>query len=197
MVLAKRTDRISDLLLKRSTAALFYRVHNRLSPLHLPENVGDFRLLDRAAVEALKQLPERQRFMKGLFAWIGFKTTTIDYKRKPRRFGNTKFNAWRLWNFALEGLTSFSTAPLRFFTYVGAATAIVTLAYGTVIILRTLVLGIDVPGYASLLVVILFLGSLQLTALGLLGEYVGRIYIETKQRPRYIVRKRHQACNGS
>ena len=189
VVLARRTDRSSDSFLKRKTAQLFYRVHNRLSSVHLPENVGDFRLLDRVAVDALKALPERQRFMKGLFAWIGFRTATVDYARPARAGGVSKFSGWRLWNFALEGITSFSTLPLRIWTYIGAIGALLTFTYATFITVRTLIYGIDVPGYASLLVAILFLGSLQLLSVGLLGEYIGRVYLETKRRPVYVVRR--------
>ena len=188
-MLARRTDRSRDSFLKRKSAELFYRIHNRLSSVKIPENVGDFRLLDRQAVDALKSLPERQRFMKGLFAWIGFKTATVDYARRPRAAGDSKFSGWRLWNFALEGFTSFSTAPLRVWTYIGALGALLTFAYAIFIALRTMILGVDVPGYASLLVAILFLGSLQLLSVGLLGEYIGRVYLETKQRPVYIVRR--------
>lgn len=195
VVLARRTDRSSDAFIKRKTAELFYRLHNRLSNVKIPENVGDFRLMDRAAIDALKQLPERQRFMKGLFAWVGFKTTTIDYTRNPRVAGMTKFSGWKLWNFALEGITSFSTAPLRIWTYIGGVGAITTFIYAVFIILRTVMQGVDVPGYASLLVAILFFGSLQLISIGLLGEYVGRVYLETKQRPTYLVRKYHEANN--
>jgi polyisoprenyl-phosphate glycosyltransferase len=197
VVLARRTDRSADSFLKRKTAQLFYRIHNRLSSVQLPENVGDFRLVDRVAVEALKALPERQRFMKGLFAWIGFKTAAVDYARGVRAAGSSKFSGWRLWNFALEGITSFSTAPLRIWTYIGAFGALLTFAYALFIILRTLVLGIDVPGYASLLVAVLFIGSLQLLSVGLLGEYIGRVYLETKQRPVYVVRRRFGRDNGS
>ena len=189
VVLARRTDRSSDSFLKRSTAQAFYRLHNRLSSVKIPENVGDFRLLDRLAVDALKRLPERQRFMKGLFAWIGFKTATVDYARGTRAAGASKFSGWRLWNFALEAFTSFSTVPLRVWTYLGAFGALATFLYAMFIILRVLMLGIDVPGYASLLVAILFLGSLQLLSVGLLGEYIGRMYLETKQRPVYVVRR--------
>lgn len=189
VVLARRSDRSSDSFLKRRTAALFYWVHNRLSKVQIPPNVGDFRLLDRSAVDVLKSLPERQRFMKGLFAWIGFKTATVDYVRPPRAAGKSRFSGWRLWNFALEGITSFSTVPLRIWTYVGGLGALLTLLYGLFIIIRTLVLGIEVPGYASLLVAVLFLGSLQLLSVGLLGEYIGRVYLETKQRPIYVVRR--------
>ncbi|HEY8249550.1 MAG TPA: glycosyltransferase family 2 protein [Burkholderiales bacterium] len=189
VVLARRTDRSADSFLKRTSAGLFYRIHNRLSSVQIPDNVGDFRLIDRAAVEALKALPERQRFMKGLFAWIGFRTATVDYARRPRASGATKFSGWRLWNFALEGITSFSTAPLRVWTYVGALGALLTFLYALFIIARVLILGVDVPGYASLLVAVLFFGSLQLLSVGLLGEYIGRVYLETKQRPVYVVRR--------
>ena len=191
IVLARRRDRDSDTFLKRSTAKLFYRLHNWLSEVQIPPDVGDFRLIDRSVLEALKQLPERQRFMKGLFAWLGFKTATIEYTRKPRKMGSTKFSWLSLLNLSLEGLTSFSTEPLRVCAYAGGLTAILSFFYAGFIVLRTLLQGVDVPGYASLLVAILFLGSLQLIGIGLLGEYVGRIYMETKQRPRYLIRKLH------
>jgi glycosyltransferase involved in cell wall biosynthesis len=189
VVVARRTDRSTDSYLKRTTASLFYKVNNGLSTVHIPENVGDFRLMDRKVVEALKRLPERQRFMKGLFAWIGFRTVTVDYVREPRAAGETKFSGWRLWNLALESITSFSTAPLKVWTYLGLLGATAALAYAAYVIVRTVVYGIDVPGYASLLVLILLFGSLQLISVGLLGEYIGRIYIESKQRPTYIVRQ--------
>ena len=197
VVLARRTDRSSDSFLKRTSAELFYRIHNRLSSVKIPENVGDFRLLDRVAVDALKALPERQRFMKGLFAWIGFKTATVDYARRARASGASKFSGWRLWNFALEGITSFSTVPLRVWTYVGAIGAALTFLYALFIIARVLVLGVEVPGYASLLVAILFLGSLQLLSVGVLGEYIGRVYLETKQRPVYVVRREFGGRDGA
>jgi polyisoprenyl-phosphate glycosyltransferase len=193
IVLARRTDRSADSFFKRKTAELFYNFHNQLSDVQIPRNVGDFRLMDRRAVDALKMLPERQRFMKGLFAWIGFKTVVVDYKRNPRSAGNTKYSGWKLWNFALEGLTSFSTAPLKMWTYVGATSAVLTFGYATFIVFRTLIYGVDVPGYASLLVAILFFGSLQLITVGMLGEYLGRIYMETKQRPTYLVRDSYRA----
>ena len=196
VVLARRADRSADSFLKRTTAELFYRIHNRLSSVQIPENVGDFRLLDRVAVEALKALPERQRFMKGLFAWIGFRTATVDYTRRPRASGSTKFSGWRLWNFALEGITSFSTVPLRIWSYIGALGALATFLYALFIVLRTLTLGVDVPGYASLLVAVLFIGSLQLLSIGLLGEYIGRVYLETKQRPVYVVRREFGTGDG-
>jgi glycosyltransferase involved in cell wall biosynthesis len=193
VVVARRRCRDSDTYLKRNTARLFYRLHNKMAEMQMPADVGDFRLMDRSVVEALKRLPERQRFMKGLFAWVGFKTASIDYRRDQRNAGVTKFSWFSLLNLAVEGLTSFSIAPLRLCTYAGSFTAAVSLLYAGYILMRTLVRGIDVPGYASLLVAILFFGSLQLIGMGLLGEYVGRIYMETKQRPVYLVRSFHQA----
>ncbi len=192
VVLAKRVDRSSDSFMKRKTASLFYRLHNKLSTsMRIPENVGDFRLMDRVVVDALKKLPERQRFMKGLFAWVGFKSVTVEYSRSSRSAGETKFSGWRLWNFALEGITSFSLVPLKIWTYLGLFGAFLAFLYASFIIIRTLIFGIVLPGYASLLVVVLFFGSLQLISIGILGEYIGRIYFETKNRPLYIVRKRY------
>jgi glycosyltransferase involved in cell wall biosynthesis len=197
MVLARRVDRTSDGAMKRRTAAWFYRLHNRLSKTQIPENVGDFRLMDRAVVEALKRLPERQRFMKGLFAWVGFRTVTIDYTRPARAAGASKFSPLSLWNFAMEGFTSFSTAPLKIWTYLGAVGALLAFLYAVFIILYTLLHGTHVPGYASLLTAVLFFGSVQLISIGVLGEYIGRIYIETKQRPGYIIRKTHKGEHGT
>jgi len=196
MVLARRSDRSSDGILKRETAKWFYALHNRLSKTKIPVNVGDFRLMDRVVVDALKRLPERQRFMKGLFAWVGFRTVTIDYVRAERAAGATKFSGLALWNFALEGLTSFSTTPLKIWTYLGAASALATGAYGVFIIVHTILLGNRVPGYASLFTAVMFFGSVQLMSIGLLGEYIGRIYIESKQRPTYIVRKSYGGEGG-
>lgn len=195
MVLACRSDRLSDSKIKRITAKMFYRTHNLLSDVALPEDVGDFRLMDRGVVDALKSLPERQRFMKGLFAWVGFKTQKVGYSRASRAEGHSKFSGWNLWNLALEAMTNFSTVPLRIWTYIGCLGAFTTLLYAVFIVLRTLIIGVDVPGYASLLVAVLFLGSLQLISIGLLGEYIGRIYIETKCRPLYLIRKtyRHES----
>jgi len=193
VVLAKRIDRSTDSYAKRTTALMFYRLHNALSGLQIPENVGDFRLMDRVVVDALKQLPERQRFMKGLFAWVGFKTATVEYARDARLAGETKFSGWKLWNFAIEGITSFSLVPLKVWTYIGGIGALFAFCYAIFVVIKTLVFGIDVPGYASLLVVMLFFGSLQLICLGVLGEYIGRIYFESKQRPLYLVRKRHSS----
>jgi glycosyltransferase involved in cell wall biosynthesis len=189
VVLPQRTDRKSDHLLKRKTSEWFYFVHNSISDHQIPANVGDFRLMDRQVVEALKRLPERRRFMKGLFAWVGFRQALIPYRREPRVAGASKFSGWRLWNFALEGLTAFSTVPLRVWTYIGLAIATVSFAFGLFIVGRVLLLGRDLPGYASLITVILFIGGVQLIGLGVLGEYIGRLYSEAKGRPIYITRK--------
>ena len=188
VVLARRIDRSSDDLLKRVTAWAFYRTHNVLSDTEIPADVGDFRLIDRTVVTALQALPERRRFMKGLFAWLGYRTAVVDYARAPRHSDTSRWGYWRLWNLALEGFTSFSTAPLRLWTYVGAVVALLAFLYASFIVIRTLVLGIDLPGYPSLLTVVLFLGGLQLLSLGILGEYVGRIYTESKGRPIYLIR---------
>ncbi|AQV93081.1 glycosyltransferase [Cupriavidus necator] len=192
VVLAQRSNRACDSWLKRMTAGAYYRIHNKLSDQKLPVNVGDFRLMDRVVINALKQMPERRRFMKGLFAWVGYRTVIVRYERETRSAGHSKFSGWRLWNFALEGITGFSTMPLRSWTYIGVAIALGAFGYGTFIVARTLVLGIDVPGYASLLSVLLFLGGIQLIGLGVVGEYVGRIYDEAKGRPIYLVRRRYQ-----
>jgi glycosyltransferase involved in cell wall biosynthesis len=188
VVVARRVDRSTDTLLKRQSARAFYRLHNLISDTAIPLDVGDFRLMDREVVDVLCKLPERQRFMKGLFSWVGFDYAVVDYVRDKRASGRTKFNWWRLWNLGLEGITSFSTAPLRIWTYVGLAISTVAFLYGGYILVRTLVFGIDVPGYASLLTAILFLGGVQLVSLGVIGEYIGRIYMESKGRPIYVVR---------
>jgi polyisoprenyl-phosphate glycosyltransferase len=189
VVLPQRVDRSSDGALKRRTAAWFYRLHNRIADAPIPVNVGDFRLLDRQVIDALARLPERRRFMKGLFAWVGFRQATLPYTRAARQHGQTKFSGWRLWNFALDGITSFSTAPLRMWTYIGLAVALLAFLYGLIIIAQVLITGRDMPGYASLITVVLFLGGVQLIGLGMLGEYVGRLHQEVKQRPIYLVRQ--------
>ncbi|HET9811653.1 MAG TPA: glycosyltransferase family 2 protein [Sphingomicrobium sp.] len=185
-----REDRESDSLPKRLTADLYYRAHNWLSEDKIPEHAGDFRLLDRKVVEVMRTLPERNRFMKGLFAWAGFRESYVRYRRAPRTTGKTKFNYWRLWKFAIDGITSASTVPLRMWSYLGGIVALFAIAYAVFVIIRTLVWGTQVPGYASLMVAILFLGGLQLLSLGILGEYVGRILIEAKRRPLYVVREK-------
>ena len=189
VVLMLRVDRSSDGILKRKSAEWFYRLHNVLSDHAVPANVGDFRLMDRKVVDALKQFPERHRFMKGLFSWVGFRQATIPYVREVRAAGVSKFSAWKLWNLALEGITSFSTVPLRVWSYLGLMIALAAFAFGVFIVGRTLLLGIDLPGYASLVTIVLFLGGVQLIGLGVLGEYIGRLYIEVKRRPIYIVRQ--------
>lgn len=188
VVLAKRGDRSSDSAAKRFTARSFYRVHNAVADVKIPDDVGDFRLMDRVVVDALNALPESRRFMKGLFAWVGFRTTTIEYRREERSAGTSKFNAWKLWNFALEGIASFSISPLKIWTYLGVVVALFAMAWGGWITLRTIVWGVDVPGYASLLVAVLLIGGLQLIGIGMIGEYLGRAFIESKRRPAYLIR---------
>ena len=189
VVYGVRDNRETDSLPKRLTADLYYRAHNWLSHDKIPEHAGDFRLLDRKVVDVIRRMPERNRFMKGLFAWAGFKQAAVLYHREERKVGRTKYNYWKLWTLAIDGITSASTLPLRVWSYLGAIVALGALAYSVYIIIRTLTSGIDVPGYASLMVAVLFLGGLQLLSLGVLGEYVGRILTETKARPLYIVRE--------
>lgn len=191
VVLAKRHDRTSDSTTKRLSARAYYKLHNALSTVKIPVDVGDCRLMTRQVVEALSSLPETQRFMKGLFAWLGFKAITIEYTRETRFVGKSKFSWWKLWNLGIEGITSFSTLPLRIWTYVGLTGAMVTLLYGIAIVTKTLISGNDVPGYTSLFTAILFFASVQLIGLGIMGEYVGRLYMESKRRPAYLVRKFH------
>ena len=188
VVYGVRDNRESDSLPKRLTADLYYRAHNRLSNDKIPEHAGDFRLLDRRVVEVIKSMPERNRFMKGLFAWAGFKSAGVPYHRVERTVGTSKFNYWKLWTLAVDGITSASTVPLRVWSYLGGGVALFALGYAIFIIIRTLTSGIEVPGYASMMVAVLFLGGLQLLSLGVLGEYVGRILTEVKHRPLYVVR---------
>ena len=187
VVLAKRNDRQEDSFAKRFSSSLFYKLNNKISDVKLPDNVGDFRLFTRKVLNAINSLPENQRFMKGIFAWVGFNSITIEYKRPQRIAGSSKFNGWKLWNFALQGITSFGTLPLRIWTYIGFIVSFFAFIYASFLILRTLIMGIDLPGYASLVVIILFLGGLQLIGIGILGEYVGRIYMESKRRPPFII----------
>ena len=189
VVYGVRRNRSSDSLPKRLTADLYYRAHNRLSHDKIPEHAGDFRLLDRKVVDVIKAMPERNRFMKGLFAWSGFKQTAVEYDRVERSVGTTKFRYWKLWTLALDGITSASTAPLRIWSYIGVIVALLSFLYALYIIVITIITGIDAPGYASLMTAVLFFGGLQLISLGVLGEYVGRILVETKQRPLYVVRE--------
>lgn len=182
-----RSGREGERWLKRATAHAFYRVMQRLSKTPIPTDTGDFRLLSPRALAALRQLRERHRFMKGLFGWVGFEQVAIEYRREPRLAGRSKFSFWRLWNFALEGITSFSTAPLRLATYLGVATALLAFLYAVWIVAKALLWGDRVAGYPSMMAVILFLGGVQLVALGMIGEYLGRLYEESKQRPLYLV----------
>jgi glycosyltransferase involved in cell wall biosynthesis len=189
VVVGKRINRDSDTWDKRKSATWFYRIHNKISEPKIPENVGDFRLMDRSVVDALNKLPESRRFMKGLFAWVGFKTAAVEYARPERVAGTTKFNRWRLWNFALEGITSFSTYPLRIWTYLGVTVAFISFLFAIFMVLKVLIYGVDVPGYASVVVAVTFLGGLQLIGIGTIGEYLGRSFIESKRRPIYLVRR--------
>jgi glycosyltransferase involved in cell wall biosynthesis len=182
-----RTVRQGEGWLKKSSAHGFYRLIGRLSKTPIPEDTGDFRLLSPRALAALRQLRERHRFMKGLFGWIGFAHAAIPYERAPRLAGRSNFNFWKLWNFALEGITSFSTAPLRLATYLGVLTALLAFAYASWIVAKALLWGDPVAGWPSMMSVILLLGGVQLIALGLIGEYLGRLYTESKQRPLYLV----------
>jgi polyisoprenyl-phosphate glycosyltransferase len=187
IVYGVRTQRAWDTTAKRVSAGWFYRIFNSLSPVRIPENVGDFRLVDRRAIEVLRQLPERNRFMKGLFAWVGFNAIGVPYERPQRAAGSSKFNLWRLWNFALDGVVSFSTAPLRAWFYVGVVIAAVAVLYALFIVTRVLIFGVDTPGYASLLIAVLLMGAIQLLSLGIIGEYLGRLFLEVKGRPIYVV----------
>jgi len=188
VVLAKRIDRSSDTHIKRKTAEWFYKLHNKISNPKIEENVGDFRLMSRNIVENIKQLQEKNLFMKGILSWVGGRIAVVEYTRADRIAGKTKFNGWKLWNLALEGITSFSTFPLRMWTYIGLTVASLSFLYGTWMIVDTLFWGNPVKGYSSIMVSILFLGGIQLIGIGVLGEYIGRIYIEAKNRPRYIIK---------
>ena len=189
MVFAQRAGRAGESWLKRATAALFYRLMESIGDrgLSLPRDAGDFRLLSRRAADAVLQLREQHRMMKGLFAWVGFSSKAIPYSRAPRASGRTSWNYWRLWNLAIEGITGFTVLPLKLSTYMGVAVALFALVFGAQLVFRTLVFGNPVPGYPSLMAVILFLGGVQLTSLGVIGEYLGRIFNETKRRPLYLV----------
>ena len=190
VVYGVRDNRETDSLPKRLTADLYYRAHNWLSSDKIPEHAGDFRLLDRRVVEVIRRMPERNRFMKGLFAWSGFRQTAVEYDRVERTLGKTKFNYWKLWTLAIDGITSASTVPLRVWSYLGGLIAVLSLVYAAYVVVRTVLYGADVAGYPSMMVAILFFGGLQLLSLGILGEYVGRILVETKHRPIYVVRER-------
>ncbi len=187
VVYGLRVNRSSDSAFKRRSSSAFYRLFNHLANIDMPANAGDFRLMDRAVVEALKRLPERNRFMKGLFAWVGFSAVAVPYTRPERAAGTSKWNYWKLWNFALDGLTGFTSIPLRVWFYCGALIAALSFAYALYLVVRVMLYGIDMPGYASLMTAVLFFSGIQLLSVGIIGEYVARLFTETKRRPVYVV----------
>ena len=193
----KRSSRQGETWFKKASAAWFYKVINWLSEVHIPENVGDFRLLSRRAVDALNQLPERNRFMKGLFAWIGFKQVTVEYVRHARVAGQTKWPYFKLFNFAIEGITGFSVVPLRLATYAGFLTAFFAFIYALFLLAKTLMIGDSVRGFPTLILTILILGGLQLMAIGIIGEYLGRLFMESKHRPLYLLDEVLPAANSA
>ena len=188
VVYATRIAREGETVIKKATARAFYRLMQKVGRVRIPENTGDYRLLSRRSVDSLRQLREHHRFMKGLFAWIGYPQKSVPYQRDARYAGKTKWNYWKLWNFAIEGITSFTTTPLKLATYLGLVTALGAFLYGSYFLLRTLFLGNPVPGYPSLLVTMLFIGGIQLVAIGIIGEYLGRMFNETKNRPLYFLK---------
>lgn len=190
MVLAKRSDRSTDGRMKRKSAEWFYKLHNKISYPQIEENVGDFRLMSREVVENIKLLSERNLFMKGILSWVGGNTDIVEYIRADRVAGKSKFNGWKLWNLALDGITSFSTFPLRIWTYIGLSVSLLSFFYAIWMVIDKLLWGNPVPGYPSLMTAILFLGGIQLIGIGILGEYMGRVYTEVKERPRYLIKNR-------
>ena len=191
VVHAVRRSRQADSMMKRSTAKYFYRLMDKISDIHIPSDCGDYRLVDRVVVNAILQFPERNRFMKGIMAAVGHMSAQVEYDRPERAKGNTKFNFWKLWNFALDGITGFSTVPLRIWTYIGGLVALFSFAYASWIVIKTLIWGGDPPGYATMMTVILFLSGVQLIGIGVLGEYIGRITVESKRRPIFLVSSLH------
>ena len=189
VVNAVRADRRGDGFFKRFSAAAFYRIYNAVADTPIPPNVGDFRLLDRRVVDVLNRLPERTRFMKGLFAWVGFRQATISFDRPARAAGSSSWNLSRLIRFAVGGITAFSTAPLRMATYLGAALFVLAIVYAAFLVIRVAIVGVDMPGYASLMVTVLIFGGVQFITIGIIGEYIGRIYEEVKRRPLFVVNK--------
>lgn len=192
VVYAKRSARLGETWLKRCSAHLFYRLINKISTIEIPKDTGDFRLLSRRACDALKQLRERHRFMKGLFSWVGFTQIAVPFEREPRVAGHSKWNYFKLWNLAIEGITSFTIAPLKIATFLGFTTAFLAFIYAIIIVYKTLCFGEPVQGYPSLMVVMLFLGGIQLITLGIIGEYLGRTFDEVKQRPLYLVKEYYE-----
>jgi glycosyltransferase involved in cell wall biosynthesis len=188
VVIALRRDRATDGLMRRWASNLFHRLFSTVSATSVPRGAGDFRLLARPVVDALRRMPERTRYMKGMYAWVGFRTATVDYDVDDRAAGRSSYSFLRLWRLAIDGIVSFSALPLRVSSFLGALFALVAIGYGAWLVARTMAHGVDVPGYASLMVVVLFLGGVQLLSLGVIGEYLGRIYDEVKARPLYVVR---------
>ena len=191
MVIAVRRHRDDESAVKRLAAKAFYEVFGRVSEVRLPPGAGDFRLLDRKVVKVLNAMPEHARFMKGLYAWVGFRQTIIPFDVAERSHGETKFNLFRLWRLAIDGITSFTSVPLKVWTFMGMLVASFALLYGLLFIVKTLILGIDVPGYPSLIVAITFFSGVQLISLGVIGEYLGRVFAEVKNRPLFVVREAH------
>ncbi len=190
IVFATRQRRIGDSWFKRTTARYFYEIFDRITDIPVPHDTGDFRLIDRRVVDVLVRLPERTRFMKGLFAWVGFKQASITFDRQPRHAGDTKWSYWRLWNFALDAITSFSSMPLKIWSYIGVTCSLFAFLFALFLIGLKIIRGVDLPGYPSLMVAVLFFGGVQLISLGIIGEYLARMYSEVKGRPLYLVRDR-------
>jgi glycosyltransferase involved in cell wall biosynthesis len=190
IVFATRKRRTGDSWFKRTTARYFYEIFDRITDIPVPHDTGDFRLIDRRVVDVLVRLPERTRFMKGLFAWVGFKQASITFDRQPRHAGDTKWSYWRLWNFALDAITSFSSMPLKIWSYIGVACSLFAFLFALFLIGLKIIRGVDLPGYPSLMVAVLFFGGVQLISLGIIGEYLARMYSEVKGRPLYLVRDR-------
>jgi glycosyltransferase involved in cell wall biosynthesis len=188
IVFATRKRREGDSWFKRTTARYFYQIFDRITDVPVPHDTGDYRLIDRRVVDVLVRLPERTRFMKGLFAWVGFRQTSVTFDRQPRHAGDTKWNYWRLWNFALDAITSFSSLPLKIWSYLGVAISLFAFLFALFLAGLKIIRGIDLPGYASLMVAVLFFGGVQLISLGIIGEYLARMYSEVKGRPLYLVR---------
>ncbi len=190
MVYAQRTDRDDESAMRRGFARLFYRLFARFGEMPLPEGAGDFRLIDRKGVEVLRSLPERARFSKGLYSWIGFRSVGVPYQVEERQHGASKWSFRKLFRFAFDGITSFSTVPLRVWTYLGGTIAGIAFLTALYFVADTLLRGPDVPGYASLIVSVMFFSGVQLMSLGIIGEYIGRIFAEVKRRPLYVVAER-------
>jgi glycosyltransferase involved in cell wall biosynthesis len=196
VVNARRARRNGDSWLKARSANAFYRIFNALSEQPIPRDVGDFRLMDREVVQVINRMGERSRCNKSLFSWVGFETEEVTYDRPARAIGETRWSYWKLWKLALDAIFSSSTLPLRIWTYFGMLMALVSLVYSLFILAQTMIFGVDVPGYASTVILILVFGGLNMFALGIIGEYVGRIYTEVRQRPLYIVRSQHTSAKA-